>query len=320
MATSTTSTGSSSTDRFEGLFAAALTPMTTDGKPNLELIPAYAKKLKDEGIAGVFVCGTSGESMSLTVPERKACLEAWMAFSPSLRVIAQVGTSSVEQSRELAAHAEKVGAAAVACMAPFFFKPNNVEELVAFCGAVAEAASHTPFLYYHYPLITNVHIPLYDFLNLATNRIPTLRGAKCTSHDIGDYHRSLAMHGGRFDILQGYESMVLGSLALGYRGGISLLFSTHGPVFHAIIRAFHQRDFATAQHLQLLVTEYLATLVKYGVVAGSKLLMKELKGLDFGGSRLPLRALSEEEAQKFLNEKSVVDLNKALRDIQTTSQ
>ncbi len=79
-------------NRFEGFYAAVLTPMDSNAKPTTELIEAYAKMLTRDGVTGVFVCGTSGESMSLTVEERKACLEAW-AKQSSLKVIAQVGTT-----------------------------------------------------------------------------------------------------------------------------------------------------------------------------------------------------------------------------------
>jgi N-acetylneuraminate lyase len=46
-----------------------------------------------DGCSGVFVCGTSGESMSLTLDERKAALEAWVKNKGSLNVIAQIGTT-----------------------------------------------------------------------------------------------------------------------------------------------------------------------------------------------------------------------------------
>jgi dihydrodipicolinate synthase/N-acetylneuraminate lyase len=101
------------------MIAATLTPMDRNAKPALDGIKDYAKRLvrftndanafsplpphlrrlaqSEDDCAGVFVCGTSGESMSLTIDERKAALEAWIKHKGSLRVIAQVGTTrSVE--------------------------------------------------------------------------------------------------------------------------------------------------------------------------------------------------------------------------------
>lgn len=77
---------------------------------------------------------------------------------------------------ELAAHAEAQGAAGIASMPPFFFKPQSAAPLVDFLKEVASAAPKTPFLYYHFPEITGVTVPNYDVLQAASSQIPTLSG------------------------------------------------------------------------------------------------------------------------------------------------
>lgn len=262
--------------------------------------------------ARAFVCGTSGESMSLTLDERKAALEAWVKNKGSLNVIAQVGTTSLEQTRDLAAHAESVGAAGIATMAPFFFKPPDVSTLVDFCASVTSAAPKTPFLYYHYPGITGVNLPVFDFFEKAHGVIPTLRGAKFTGTELGDYYRTLCFQGGRYDILMGFEYMHLPCLPLGSKGGISLSFSFCAPVYAKLFKAYHQNDLETARKLQLVIAEFMAALAQYGFVPASKLLMREWHGLDMGPCRLPLRALSPDEEKRFMALKVVQELHSLL--------
>ena len=111
------------------MVAATFTPFNTDGELNLPIISQYADQMATSQMAGVFVCGTTGESLSLTVEERKAVLEAWVkATKRRFKVIAHVGTNSIHEGVELAKHAQECGADAVGAMAPSFFKPLTVKE------------------------------------------------------------------------------------------------------------------------------------------------------------------------------------------------
>ena len=97
--------------RLKGMVAATFTPFNTDGELNLPIISQYADQMATSQMAGVFVCGTTGESLSLTVEERKAVLEAWVkATKRRFKVIAHVGTNSIHEGVELAKHAQECGA------------------------------------------------------------------------------------------------------------------------------------------------------------------------------------------------------------------
>ncbi|HPH33276.1 MAG TPA: dihydrodipicolinate synthase family protein, partial [Chitinophagaceae bacterium] len=65
--------------KLQGLIAAPFTPMHKDGTLNLELIPAYYDLLKSNGVTGAFICGSTGEGVSLTLQEKKSVAEAWAA-------------------------------------------------------------------------------------------------------------------------------------------------------------------------------------------------------------------------------------------------
>ena len=96
---------------LKGLVAPAFTPMRADGSLDLDGVGRQAKHLLAQGVAGVFVGGTSGEGASLTVQERRELTERWCAAAGTLPVIVHVGDASVATARALAAHAQETGAA-----------------------------------------------------------------------------------------------------------------------------------------------------------------------------------------------------------------
>lgn len=133
--------------RLEGLIAATFTPMHQTGEVNLSVIGKYADLMAASSMTGVFVCGTTGESLSLTTDERKQVLEEWVKCAGGrFKVIAHVGSNSQLEAVELARHAQKSGADAIGAMAPCFFKPASVKDLVGFFTPIAHAAEELPFI------------------------------------------------------------------------------------------------------------------------------------------------------------------------------
>ena len=127
--------------RLEGMVAATFTPMDARGDINLSVIDKYADLMAESGMAGVFVCGTTGESHSLTTGERKAILAQWIKSARKrFKVIAHVGSNCQLEAMELARHAQEVEADAFAAMAPCFFKPSSVKDLVDFFTPIAGLA------------------------------------------------------------------------------------------------------------------------------------------------------------------------------------
>ncbi|MDA3923395.1 MAG: dihydrodipicolinate synthase family protein [Kiritimatiellae bacterium] len=295
--------------RLEGLVSAPFTPMFADGTVNYETIEQQAASLIANDITGAFVCGTTGESLSLTVPERNLIVERWKGFvGTELKLIAHVGHTSVEAAKELAAHAEANGADAIACMAPCFFKPSKVEDLVDFCAKVASGAPATPFYFYQIPCITGVAIPMYDFLTCASDKIPTLTGVKFTYEDLMDFARCVRLEDGRYDMLFGRDEMMLSGLAVGSKGAVGSTFNYTAPVYHMIRKAYDSGDMALAQELQEKANAMIAVLIKHGgSPATGKAFMKYI-GLDCGGVRSPLRSLTDEQYQQLAADADAVGL------------
>ncbi len=277
-------------NRFRGLVAAPFTPFNADRSINLDVIPGYARFLKENGVGAAFVCGTTGEGLSLTLEERFAVSAKWVeSTGATLPVIVHVGHTCLEDARKLSAHAAQIGAAAISALAPMFFKPRTVDELVDWCEAVASAAPALPFYYYNIPSMTGVSLPVADFLARAADRIPSLVGVKYTHEDLPDYRACVAAADGRYDILFGRDELLLEGWKAGARGAVGSTYNYAAPLYLRLLAAHQNGDEATARKLQDTAIKMIAICNGIGVthLAASKALMAML-GVDCGPVRLPL--------------------------------
>ena len=276
--------------RFRGLVAAPFTPFHADGSLNLDVIPAYARFLRDNGVGAAFVCGTTGEGLSLTLEERLRIAERWVGCADDrLRVIVHVGHTCLADARTLTAHAAKIGASAVSALTPCFIKPRNNAEVVNWCEAVASAAPMLPFYYYNIPSMTGIDYPVVDFLAQAQSRIPSLAGVKYTHENLPDYKACVAFAQGRYDILFGRDELLLEGTDAGALGAVGSTYNYAAPLYLRLLAARAAGRATQARTLQDTAIKMIAICNAIGVthLAASKALMAML-GIDCGPVRLPL--------------------------------
>ena len=298
--------------KLTGLIAAPFTALNADGSPNLDMIEHQAKLLVENKVNGAFICGTTGEGMSLSMDERTKVAEKWMVVAPhSLRVIVHVGHQTISVSQSLAAHAERIGACAFATVGPTFFRATNIDQLVNFCAQIASGAPGLPFYYYHMPAMTGADLPMYDFLKAASPRIPNLAGIKFTHENLMDYSRCLNFEEGRFNILFGRDEILLAALAMGATGAVGSTYNYMAPLYHRVIEAFNAGDLETARKFQTQAIQIIAVMNRRGGLAAGKAMMKMI-GYDCGPVRAPLQTLSPEALESLTRELKAVGFPLAL--------
>lgn len=288
-------------EHLSGLIAAPFTPMQKDGSLNLPLIPRYYEMLKANGVTGAFICGSTGEGVSLTTEEKKAVAEAWAQATQhddDFKVMMLVGGTCLRGCIELAKHARTIGLYAVSFTAPFYFKPADVQTLAACCKAIAEAVTDTPFYYYHIPVLTGVGFPMYELLHAVDGRIPNFAGIKYTHEDFMDFLSCLRFKDGKYDMLWGRDENMLAALALGAKGAVGSTFNYAAPLYYNLINAFISGDLEKAQQLQQQSIDMIRLLGKYGGIATGKAYMKLIE-LDCGEFRLPVKNMSSPEFEAF---------------------
>ncbi len=258
-------------EHLVGLVAAPFTPMDPSGKLNLSVIPRYFDLLISNGVNGAFICGSTGEGVSLTTRERM-----------------QVA----------ALHAQSLGLYGVSFTAPFYFKPPDVQALADSCAAIAEAVPDTRFYYYHIPVLTGVYFPMLPLLKAIDAKLPNFAGIKYTHEDFMDYLSCLHFQDGKYDLLWGRDENWVAAMALGAKGAVGSTYNYAAPLYHRMTEAFQQGDLEKARRLQQQSIDMIRLLGKYGGIATGKAFMKVL-GLDCGAFRLPVKNMPEEQFKRF---------------------
>lgn len=282
--------------KLTGLISAPHTPFDKDGEVNLTVIDQIAKLLIEQGVGGVYICGTTGEGLNCSVAERKAVAERWvLAAQGQLSITIHTGALSIVDTLELTKHAETLDIFATSVIAPCFFKPGSVDELVAYCVAVAAAAPTKAFYYYHSGM-SGVMLDMEQFLIKADKLIPNLAGIKFNHVDLYEFQRCKRVCGGKFDIPFGVDEFLPGGLAVGAIGAVGSTYNYAAALYLDIIEAFKEGDHATVTALMDKVIALIRPLVEYGGVAAGKAAML-LHGIDVGDPRLPIRALSAQEKE-----------------------
>lgn len=284
--------------RLSGLIPATFTPLHPDGSLNLDLIPLMVDFLIDQKTTGLYVCGSTGEGVSLSSDERMRVTEAFVrAARERIPVIVQVGHTSLAEARSLAAHAQEAGADAISAVPPFYFKPATLDVNVRCMAQIAGAASDLPFYYYHIPQMTGVQVDVADLLVAGGRVIPNLVGAKYSIHDVFNVQAAVAVENGRFNLLFGSDEMLLSGLAAGAQGAVGTTYNFAAPIFNRVIDAFQRGDVAAAQNYQGQTVQLIRLLAGYGGLPAFKAVMKFL-GYDCGPLRLPLQSLSSKQEEK----------------------
>jgi N-acetylneuraminate lyase len=291
------STGSSAQKFWlTGLVAATHTPFHADGSLNLAIVETQAGHLLANKVHTAFICGSTGESHSLTFEERHALALRWSEVirGSQLKVVVHVGSNCLSDAAALARHAAQSGAVAVSALAPSYFKPRSVDVLIDCCAQIASAAPETPFYFYDIPVLTGVNLSMPEFLEVARRRIPNLAGLKFTNPDLMSYQLCLRAENGTFDCPWGIDEALLAALTMGATGAVGSTYNFAAPIYHRLMAAFASRDLASAREEQFRSVQLVQLLTGFGYMGAAKTVMRML-GVDVGSPRLPNLGLAEEQ-------------------------
>ena len=294
---------------LSGLIAAPFTPMNENGSLNTSLVPEYYQFLKKNKVTGAFICGSTGEGVSLTMQEKKDVTTAWAECTkndPDFKVMLFTGGTCIADCIELAKYAQQAGIYAVSFTAPFYFKPSNAATLAECCKEIADAVPEMPFYYYHIPVLSGCNVSMINLLEAVDGTIPNFAGIKYTHEDFMDFLSCTQFQNKKYDMLWGRDENMLSALALGNKGSVGSTFNYAAPLYYDLIEAFDKNDLTKAQDLQQKSIDMITLLGKYGGISTGKAYMK-LIGLDCGEFRLPVKNMSATNFELF--KKDVEKLN-----------
>ena len=282
-------------EKIKGLIAAAFTPMKPDGSLFLDKVDGLAEHLFLQGLDGVFVCGSTGEGLSLSLEERMETARRWAEVAgESMKILVHVGALCCQEGVILANHARALGVAGVASLSPFYYKPSTVDALLDFLAPIVQAAAPLPFFYYHAPILTGVELPLTEILEKGAERFSNFRGAKYTSKDMGGFQECLALQEGRFDVFFGVDEWLLAGLALGAEGAVGSTYNFAATLYQELILRFKEGDMAEARAISRKIGSMVRILQEFGIIPAGKAVLS-MAGVDCGPPRPPMRPLTQEE-------------------------
>jgi N-acetylneuraminate lyase len=288
--------------KIQGLIAAPVVPLNPDGTVNLSVIPKYVQMLHRNKVEGVFVNGTTGEGLSLTLKERKAVAKAWVEAAPlDFKIIIHVGHTALTDCCDLAAHAEDIGAWGIGSIGSIFFKPSSLQDTADWCAHIANAAPKLPFYYYHIPSLSGINLIVADLLPLV-EKIPNFHGVKYTFETLMDFENCRRYANGKYNMLYGRDEMYLSAAVLGNRAAIGSTYNVFAPLYLKMIDKFEHGDLSEAQRLQRLSHDLIMTMLHSGNFFAALKGLLGIIGIPCGGLRFPQKELSTQKMNQFLNE------------------
>lgn len=236
---------------FGRVLTAMVTPFNEDGSVNYTIAEKLAAHLVANGTDTVVVCGTTGESPSLTWDEEYELFHVIQAaVAGKAKVMAGTGSNSTREAIAATQKAAKMGLDGSLQVVPYYNKPPQ-EGLYQHFRAIAEASPEMPLMLYNVPGRTGQNLQAVTVSRLA--EIPNIVAIKEASGNLDQVSQIRGSTPPDFVIYSGDDSLTLPMLAVGASGVVSVASHLVGPQLQAMIQAFEagQPQQATSIHLQL---------------------------------------------------------------------
>jgi len=281
--------------KFGRVLTAMITPFKEDGSVNYAVAEQLAVHLADHGTDSLVVCGTTGESPTMTWDEEYELFQVVQkAVAGKALVIAGAGSNSTKEAIVATQKAAKLGLDGCLQVVPYYNKPPQ-EGLYNHFRAIAQSAPELPIMLYNIPGRTGQNMLPETVARLA--EIPNIVAVKEASGNLDQASQIRCLTSPEFAIYSGDDSLTLPMLAVGGSGVVSVASHLVGEQLQQMIKAFEagQVQVATQIHLQLF------DLFKALFLTTNPILVKtalKLQGWDVGSTRPPLCDPPVEVTQK----------------------
>ena len=275
--------------RFGEVLTAMVTPFNPDGSLNVDGVKTLTDHLIDHGSEGLVVCGTTGESPTLSHDEKLTLFQTVVEHSSGrAKVIAGTGTYNTAESIELTKAAASVGVDACLIVTPYYSKPPQ-NGLLAHFSAIADA-SPVPLMLYDIPGRTARRIERPTMLTLAEHeRIVAVKDAVGDAGETAKLRGELDERGfEEFEIYSGDDPLLLPHIAAGATGIVSVCSHLVGPQIKQIFSAWGDGKVDEARRIFLTLQPLFATIM---TLTASPIPVKaamNMIGVQVGSPRLPL--------------------------------
>ncbi|MBC8775765.1 dihydrodipicolinate synthase family protein [Streptococcus sp. IMAU 99161] len=281
--------------KYEGVIPAFYACYDENGEVSPERVRALTQYHIDKGVQGVYVNGSSGECIYLSVEDRKLILENVMAVAKGkLTVIAHVACNNTKDSVELAKHAESLGVDAIAAIPPIYFR-LPAYSIARYWNDMSKAAPNTDFIIYNIPQLSGTTLTRDLYAEMRKN--PRVIGVKNSSMPTQDIQMFVADGGDDHIVFNGPDEQFISGRVIGAKAGIGGTYGVMPDLFLKLNELIKQSDFETAKELQYAINDVIYKMVsgRANLYAVIKEILRLNEKLDLGSVRAPLEPLHEED-------------------------
>ena len=289
-----------SASTFGGIYPALLTPLDSTHQLRPEMARQLMLHLLSTGAHGVYIAGSTGEGMRLTLETRKALVEALAPALPEDRhLIVHVGAPDVQDAIRLANHAAEHGAHAISSLPPV----ADADGVRAYYETLAKN-SVLPLILYYFPKVSpDAFADPQSLIDICD--LPNVLGVKFTDFNL--YLMQRLVRRGKL-VFNGYDEVLAAGLLMGAQGGIGSTYNAMPEIYLKIYRAAERGDWEDARRWQSRANEVLAVLLRYPFFPALRT-MVERRGFDCGPMMSGEGFRSQAEKQQL-----IAELNKTLTD------
>ncbi len=280
---------------FTGSGVAIITPFHEDGSVNYGKLEELIDFHCDNGTDSIVICGTTGESATLTEEEHVQCIKHTVAYTKGrVPVIAGAGSNCTRTAIELSKEADECGADGLLLVTPYYNKATQAG-LIAHYTAVAKEVK-CPIILYNVPSRTGCNLAPETTAALVNN-VDNIVGIKEASGNISQIAQIMNLTDGNIDLYSGNDDQIVPLMSLGGKGVISVLANVAPQYTHDICEKYLKGDVKGSAQMQLkalpLINQLFCEVNPIPVKAAMNLM-----GMEVGGLRMPLTDLAKANEEK----------------------
>ncbi|WP_391208745.1 4-hydroxy-tetrahydrodipicolinate synthase [Psychrobacillus sp. L4] len=274
---------------------AMVTPFRLDGFIDYIATEKLVEHLISNGTDSLVVCGTTGESPTLSTSEKLELIQFVVEkVNKRIPVIAGTGSNNTADSIDLSLKAEALGVDAIMIVTPYYNKPNQ-RGMIAHFEAIANA-TNLPIVLYNIPGRSGVNLEAETIVELSKN--PSIQVVKETSGSLDQMTKILANTEEDFLVYSGDDALTLPLLAIGGTGIISVASHVIGKDIQEMTHAFHEGNHKHAAKIHQRILPVINGLFQHPNPVVVKYALSKV-GVDVGSLRLPMVEMTEEEKISF---------------------
>ena len=280
---------------FTGSGVAIVTPFHADGSINYDKLEELIDFHCNNGTDSIVICGTTGESATMTEAEHVECIKKAVEFTRGrIPVVAGTGSNATHTAIELSKEAEAAGADGLLIVTPYYNKCTQAG-LSAHYTAIAKEVK-TPIIMYSVASRTGVNIAPETVASLVKN-VDNIVGVKEASGNISQIAKIMNLTDGKVDLYSGNDDQIVPIMSLGGIGVISVLANVAPKETHDICAKFFEGDVEGSRKIQLDAINLIdALFCEVNPIPVKKAL--NLMGLNAGILRRPLTEMEDANAAK----------------------